>query len=452
MRWLLLKDLQILRRSPLLVAILVAYPLVISVLIGLALSRGPDKPKVAFVNEVPATERTFQFGSQHIDATRYAGRLFEAIDPVPLDTRAQAIAKVRDGEVLGALIVPADVTRRLQDAINLTGSSRPPTLEVVYNVEDPIKAQIVESTIKSRLADANQALSEQLTTLAGRYLDIITHGGDFSILGRRFDVLGLERSRAMLAVALRGLPAGSREAAGVRRVMDFAQVAIANLDLSRPVLASVGRPIAVKRTVLEGRNRPLDAFAVAVSVTISLMFVTLLLAAGMLALEREDRTFTRLVRGLVSRLGLLGEKVALSAGCAFAATLAMLCGIGLFVDLDWGRFALWLAALAGGAVAFGAMGVAVGAVAREVRAASLLALLLALPIAFLALVPAGAVAGSLYDAMRVISALFPFRPALEAVDAALNGADPGLGPPLAHLAVLALAYLAVARAAIARFA
>ncbi|HEX2105543.1 MAG TPA: ABC transporter permease [Solirubrobacteraceae bacterium] len=452
MRWLLLKDLQILRRSPMLVAILIAYPAIISVLIGLALSREPDKPRVAFVNEVPAGERTFQVGSQRIDATRYAGRLFEAIEPVRVDTRAAAVARVRDGDVLGALIVPADVTRRLQDAINLTGSSRRPTLEVVYNIEDPIKAQIVESTIKSRLADANQALSEQLTTLAARYLDIITRGGDFSILGRRFDVLGLERSRAMLGQALRRLPPGSREADGVRRVMDFAQVAIANLDLSRPVLASVGQPIAVRRTVLEGRNTPLDAFAVAVSVTISLMFVTVLLAAGMLALEREDHAFARLVRGLVSRLGLLVEKIALSAGCAFAATLLMLCGIGLFVDLDWGRFALWIAALAAGAIAFGAMGVAVGAVAREVRAASLLAFLLALPVAFLALVPAGAVAGSLYDAMRVVSALFPFRPALEAVDAALNGAEPGFGPALAHLAILAAAYLAIARAALARFA
>ena len=44
MRWLFLKDLQILRRSPLLVALLVIYPIVIAVLFGLALSGGPDKP------------------------------------------------------------------------------------------------------------------------------------------------------------------------------------------------------------------------------------------------------------------------------------------------------------------------------------------------------------------------------------------------------------------------
>ena len=48
MRWLLVKDLRILRRSPLLVALLVLYPIVIAVLIGFALSRGPDKPEVAF--------------------------------------------------------------------------------------------------------------------------------------------------------------------------------------------------------------------------------------------------------------------------------------------------------------------------------------------------------------------------------------------------------------------
>jgi ABC-type transport system involved in cytochrome c biogenesis permease component len=130
--------------------------------------------------------------------------------------------------------------------------------------------------------------------------------------------------------------------------------------------------------------------------------------------------------------------------------LIMLCGIGIFVHLDWGRFALWVVALAGGAVGFGALGVAVGALARDVRAASLLAFLLTLPIAFLALVPAGAVAHALYDVIRAISALFPFRPALQAVDAALNGSEPALPQALVHLGVLAAAYLALARVALAR--
>jgi ABC-2 type transport system permease protein len=92
----------------------------------------------------------------------------------------------------------------------------------------------------------------------------------------------------------------------------------------------------------------------------------------------------------------------------------------------------------------------VGALARDVRAASLLAFLLTLPIAFLALVPAGTVAHTLYDVIRAVSALFPFRPALQAVDAALNRASPSLPLTLAHLGVLAAAYLALARVALAR--
>jgi ABC-2 type transport system permease protein len=448
-RWLLLKDLQILRRSPLLVALLIVYPLVVSVLIGLALSRGPDKPKVAIVNELAPGDSSFTVGGQRLDVAKYANELFKSVDPVYVDTRQQAIDKVRDGEVLGALIVPADATKRLQDAINLAGT-KPPTLEVLYNVDDPLRAQIAESTIKSRLADANKALAGTLTKLAGKYLQVLLKGGDFSLLGQKFDVLGLERSKAQLEDVLRTLPPGSKEAAEVKAVIDFSQLAIDNLGLSQNVLTAVGQPLEVKRTIVSGHKTPLDAFAVAVSVTVSLMFVTVLLASGMLALEQEEHAFGRLVRGLVSRLGLLGEKVALAAACAVPATLVMLCGIGIFVHLDWGRFALWLAALAGGAVGFGALGVAVGALARDVRAASLLAFLLTLPIAFLAIVPAGSVAHTLYDVIRAVSALFPFRPALQAVNAALNGATPSLPQTLVHLGVLAAAYLALARVALAR--
>jgi ABC-type multidrug transport system permease subunit len=451
MRWLLLKDLQILRRSPFLVALLVAYPVIISLLIGFALSKGPDKPKVAFVNEVPPGQTTFQIGSRRIDASRYANQLFGAIDPIRVKTRAEAIAKVRSGEALGALIVPADVTQKLQGAVNLSGGGKP-TLEVIANIEDPIKERYVEQTIKSQLADANKALSDQLVKVAGSYLGILLHGGRFSLLGRTFEVLGLQTTKAIIDATSASLPRGSPDRAALSRVSRFARLAIANLDLSAPILASVSNPIAVKRTVLSGKKTPLSAFAVAISVTVSLMFVTVLLAAGMLALEREEHAFSRLVRGLVSRLVLVLEKVVFAALCAFAVTLAMLLGISAFVHLDYGRFGLWLAALAGGAAAFGALGVAIGGLAREVRAASLLAFLLSLPIAFLALVPSGAVSAGLYDVIRAVSALFPFKPALQAMDAALNDADPGIVRPLVHLAVLAAAYVAVARTALRRFA
>jgi ABC-type Na+ efflux pump permease subunit len=115
-----------------------------------------------------------------------------------------------------------------------------------------------------------------------------------------------------------------------------------------------------------------------------------------------------------------------------------------------GRLPLWVAALAAGALAFAALGLAIGAVAQEVRAASLLAFMLALPLAFLALVPSGAVAPALYDVIRAVSAAFPFKPALDALDAALNDSG-GLLGPLAHLALLFAAFGVLSRLALRRF-
>jgi ABC-2 type transport system permease protein len=181
------------------------------------------------------------------------------------------------------------------------------------------------------------------------------------------------------------------------------------------------------------------------------MFVTLLLAAGTLALEREENVFARLVRGLVSRTGLLAEKSLLAAGAGFFVTLLMLAGLALFVKLAWDRFPLWAVALAFGALAFSAMGVAIGAITREVRAASLMAFMLSLPIAFLALVPEGSVSQALYDVTSAISAIFPFKPTVDALNAALNDAG-GMGKALVHLCVLVLGYGVVARVSLRRFA
>ena len=72
------------------------------------------------------------------------------------------------------------------------------------------------------------------------------------------------------------------------------------------------------------------------------------------------------------------------------------------------------------------------------------------PIAALALVPSGTVSGAAFDAIRVVSAAFPFKPTLAALDAGLNRTG-DLALPLLHLALLAAAYLVLARVALRRF-
>jgi len=445
-RWLLLKDVQILRRSPLLVALLIVYPIVIALLIGFALSRGPQKPRVAFLNQVPASASKINLGGQSIDVTKYTSQLFQAIKPIPVHSRAEALDKVKSGDALAALIIPPDVTQKLASGLE------PARVEVIYNNEDPLKARLVDQAISSRLAQANSALADTFKDIAAQDIKLLLDGGTFDLLGRTLNVLGLKKTKTILDATIATLPKNSANRIALQQVTQFAQLAIQNLNLSDQVLTTVSNPVQVKRVALKGRRVPLDAFAVAVSVTVSLMFVTILLAAGMLALEREENAFLRLVRGLVSRLGLVLEKVLLAALCGLPVALLMMAGISPFVTLDWSHFPLWVIALAVGSVAFGAMGVAIGGVTREVRAASLMAFGLSLPIAFLALVPSGSVSKGVYDLIGVISAAFPFKPTLDAMDHALAGSGGDMLVPLLHLAILAAAFTVIGRVALRRFA
>jgi ABC-type multidrug transport system permease subunit len=443
MRWLLLKDLRLLRRSPLMVALLVIYPVVIAVLIGFALSRSPDKPKVAFYNGLSVSASTIELGGREINLTDEEGELFEDVEVVPVDSRAAVIEKVSDGDVLAGIVVPKDIASNLQSGLE---SGR---LEVFYNGEDPAKQAYVENTIEAQVKATNAALTQRIAQEAIELLDLIGEGGGYSFLGQDFDVLGLERAQRILTDARASLPAGKREE--LDEVIDFTDLARDNLSFSDEVLNVVGEPIKVSPKSLQGGRTSLDDFAVALAAAVSLMFITLLLAAGLLAIEREENAFPRLVRGLVSRSTLLAEKAALAAVCSTAVCLLMLVGLGLFVELQWSRFALWVAALGGGALAFAALGLAIGTLTREVRAASLLAFMLSLPLAFLALVPSNAVAPGLYDVIRAVSAIFPFKATLDALDAALNDSG-GLGVPLLHLAALVVVFGALSRFGLRRFA
>ncbi len=449
MRWLALKDLRILGRSPLLVATLLLYPAIVALLIGLSLSRGPDTPRVAVLNEVPAGERTIAVGPASIDTDRYAKELFSAVDAVPVRDRKQARELVQSGEVLAAIIVPADVTDRLKSAINLSGGPAP-QIDVIYNAGDPLKANYVKSLIESKVADANRVLQTRLTEISAGYLGILLRGGSFAVLGNDFEVLGLRHSKEIIDATLGDLPPDSLHRAPLREVSDFAQLAIDNLDLSDQVLAAVAEPVGIRREVLDGRDTPLETFAVGVAAIVSLMLVTLLLASGLLALERQDNTLRRLIRGLVRPGALLAEKALVAGACGTGVALLLLAVVGIFVPLAWERAGLWALAIAAGAAAFGALGVALGVVAREVQAASLLAFVLSLPLAFLAVVPQGAVSAGLFDVISVVSALFPFEPALDALGDALG--DGAMGGDLLHLAVLAAVYGLVARVALPRAA
>ncbi len=455
------KDLLILARSRVLVAVLVLYPVAVALLIGLAISRAPSKPKVAIVNLAPPSA-TVELGGTRLNVAHYYSQLLDQVQPVPAATRTQAVRAVRSGKALAAIVIPANIASQLSSVISQAH------VEVIYN-GDALEQSFVHSTIESSLARANLELSNEIRRVAAQVIGALVRGGNLGVAGAPTNLPGLGE----IPHILRGIIARhphEADRAQLERLAEFTEFAAQNLGLSRKVLSTVSQPIQIDTTNLQGGRTPLDAYAVVVAVSISLMFVCVLLAAGGIALEREEHTLARLVRGspnptsssttdtprrgggaLITRESLIAQKLLLAAGCALMVAFAMLAGIGAFVGLEWSRVGQWLAALALAGLAFAALGVAIGALAREVRAASLLSFLLSLPLAFLALVPAGAVAGGLYDAIRAISFVFPYKAALEALDAAVNhGSSPGLGVSLAHLLGLTALFAVLARLGLRR--
>jgi ABC-type transport system involved in cytochrome c biogenesis permease component len=448
MKWLLIKDLQILRRSPLQALLLVAYPILIAVLVGFAISPNSSKPRVALLNEVPPGTRV-EVGGAQLPSINVNDRICGRVECVPVKSRDEAEEEVRSGDVLAAVVLPADLVSEINSLSTLAPQT--PTVEVLVNQENPLKAQAVDDKINSLLAEANLLIAHRIAGEGSRFLNLLVNGGDFEVIGQKIEILGLRDTAKILTQLRPALPPGPLRDS-LDRVIRFASLSRDNLNVATPLLDRLAQPIEVDKQIVSGSSPPLELFAIAAAAALTLAFVAVLLVAGSLALEREENAFPRLTRGLVSPLELLGEKVLLGVVVGLVVTLLMLAGMQIFVPLHWSRFGLWLAAIVAGGAALGAAGAALGAVAREVRAVSLLAFMVTLPIAFLSLVPSGAVSKELYDAIGIVVALFPFKPTLDALTAALDPNGEAIAGPLIHLAILVCAYGLIARLSLRRFA
>src|SRR5581483_1121858 len=164
MRWLLIKDLQILRRSPLLVGLLIVYPIAIALMIGFALSSPPSKPTVAFYNQVPKGKGTINLGTQKLDVASYASDLLSSVQPIKVHSQAAAIAAVRDGRALAAVVIPADLPQQIQSLVTQGVGS--PTVHLYLNSRDPIERQFVDQTISARINQVEQDVSKQVLRVA----------------------------------------------------------------------------------------------------------------------------------------------------------------------------------------------------------------------------------------------------------------------------------------------
>jgi hypothetical protein len=209
-------------------------------------------------------------------------------------------------------------------------------------------------------------------------------------------------------------------------VREFIEVAQLALDQTDDALEATANPIELKINPAGGRTWALSAQVQAHALALVTTFLAAVLAAAALAAERDERVLQRLARGLASLGEVLGSKLALAALVAGLLGLGVAVAFGAAVEAagveggePWSRVpVLFPALLLAGGVA-GALGAFVATLARDVRSATLVAVLVVLPVVFLGIVPreAAPAAGWVSDAL-------PFAHEVRLFDALLYETSP----------------------------
>ena len=374
---LLWKDVLVLRRSPLLLGILLAYPLAIAVLVGLVASYASSKPRVAFVDEDNLPPTVIVGGKRfHVDRT--IREVSQNVKLLRLSPEAAA-RQLSTGGVVAVVTVPPGFIASLK------GMVKSPQLEL--ELSKGTLSSRVEQQVQALVYSLNRQLQRAYIENNLRYVTLILHGGDGSFLGRPIDVLGIEKAEKVLA----GMPQTPK----VQRLRGFlhdARLALANTG---DALRSTAHPIELVRAPMRGRTWVLSAEVQAYALGLTITFLALMLSAGSLAAERDENVIGRLARGLIGLGHLIWAKVALAAGVALVLGLAIAVAFGAIIEIGgvtggepWRRLPLLVVGLVLAGGALGALGALLGALAREARTASLVALLVVMPIVFLGLIPA----------------------------------------------------------------
>ena len=436
--WLVLrKDARTLLRTPALLAVLLAYPVLIAALLGLVAGYANAKPRVALVDEdgLPAH---IVVGHHNFDVEATIKEVSRNVTLVHL-TEDEARRDLADGKIVAVLTVPPGFVATLQQM------TKSPTLEV--SVTRGGTSGRVRQQVQALVYTLNQKLQRAYIDANLQYVQLLLHGGDGKFLNESFNVIGLDGTKKVLDT----LPQTER----VKRIQRFVHDARLALAQTGDALHATAAPIQLVELPQRGRTASLSAQVQSYALGLTITFLSLVLAAGALAGERDENVLGRLARGLVPPGRLVAAKVALAGvvalvlglGVAFAFAAVIVIGDAPGGE-PWSRLPLLAAALALTGAALGAVGALVGALAREARTASLVAVLIVLPIVFLGLIPA-----EIFAAAGWVSDALPFTHGVRLFSATLYDFHPwgAIAREAGWLVGLGLVFSLLARAAVRPF-
>jgi ABC-2 type transport system permease protein len=407
--WLILrKDLLVLRRSPALLGVLIAYPLVIALLIGLTAAYANAKPRVALVDQDGIPHRITVAGAS-FDVDALIDQVAKNVELVRMPA-GKAADQLASGRVAAVITVPQGFVADLKGLV----ASPHLTLATGSGGITPRVRQQMQALVYN----LNLHLQKAFIRADLEYVNLLLHGGKGRVLGHDFSIIGLDGTKRLIAT----MPDSPQKA----KIADFVDDARLALALTNNAIRATASPVVLDEAKGRGRTSLLSAQVEAYGLAITISFLGLLLAGGALAAERDENAIGRLVRGLVGLGQLVVAKIGLAVAVSLGVGLALLVGFGIAVEAGdarggepWQRLPLALAGVVFAGAAVGAVGTLVGALTRESRTASLVGILVVLPVVFLGLVPR-----EIVPAAAWISDAFPFVHAVRFFASALYDRSP----------------------------
>ena len=226
-----------LRRSPLLLGALLAYPVVIALLVGLVAGYASAKPRVAFVDE-DHLPPVVSVGGHRFHLTTVIDEVAKQVTLVRLAPE-EAARELADGKVVATITVPPGFLA------NLETTAKSPSL-VLRTGSGGLTPRVVQQ-MQALVYQLNRKLQAGYIAANLVFVRLILHGGNGSFLGQKFKLLGLDGTQKELAA----LPPSKRVAV----IQHFIQVARAGLAQTGKALRATANPITLVQPKAHGRGR-----------------------------------------------------------------------------------------------------------------------------------------------------------------------------------------------------
>jgi ABC-type Na+ efflux pump permease subunit len=391
------KDARMLARTRGLLLLLLLYPLAVAAIVGgVLLQQGP--PKVAFVNEDLSGD-VVHIGDREFSVTQYVERAEKnGVNVVKL-SREDAEHALAEGQVAGILVVPQGTVAKLQT--QLSGA------DLEFEIGDNPLGSVVAQRMRGVIYNINLSISDALIDANRGYLDTLVTGGKVEVNGDHFDLYGLgpiegdlRESREQLAAR----PGNEDLVARLDRAIEFADDAGKAIGLADNALEATAAPVRLDVQRTKGKSPLLTAQAMGFALAVSIAFVCVVLVGASLAAEQDEAVLGRLLRGLASGWQVIVGKLLLGAMLAVLFSGGLFVAFAILAPQAWTRLPLLLGAVIVVSLACSAIGAFIAVLVRDARTATLVGILLILPLAPLALV-------GVHGPMQWLENLLPVAPA-----------------------------------------